>query len=57
MDIQIAIIKEWKFLNWDQIEDGSVFHAGTTRVDEKIITNGGRVLNEVEKGDNLKDAI
>ena len=41
----------------DQIENGSVFHAGTTRVDEKIITNGGRVLNVVGKGDNLKDAI
>ena len=26
-------------------------------IDEKIITNGGRVLNVVGKGDNLKDAI
>ena len=41
----------------DQIEDGSVFHAGTSRVNEKIITSGGRVLNVVGIGDNLKDAI
>ena len=41
----------------DQIEDGNVFHAGTSRINEKIITNGGRVLNVVGIGDNLKDAI
>ena len=49
--------KGMEIFELDQIEDGSVFHAGTSRVNEKIITNGGRVLNVVGIGDNLKDAI
>lgn len=34
-----------------------VFHAGTTVKDEKLVTNGGRVLSVVGNGHTLKDAI
>jgi len=34
-----------------------VFHAGTKRVNDKILTNGGRVLGVTATGDKLEDAI
>jgi phosphoribosylamine--glycine ligase len=37
--------------------DTLVFHAGTKRVNDKMLTSGGRVLNIVSKGSNLKSAI
>jgi len=37
--------------------DDLVFHAGTKKVDDNIITSGGRVLNVVGFGDDLKSAI
>ena len=37
--------------------DGLVFHAGTKKIDEKIVTSGGRVLNVVGFGNDLKSAI
>jgi phosphoribosylamine---glycine ligase len=42
-----------------QTEDKNsyVFHAGTKRVNGKILTNGGRVLAVTALGDTLKDAI
>jgi len=33
-----------------------VFHAGTKKTDDGIVTNGGRVLGVTAKGNNLKDA-
>ena len=33
-----------------------VFHAGTAKKDGRIVTNGGRVLGVVAKGDDLKQA-
>ena len=33
-----------------------VFHAGTAKKDGQIVTNGGRVLGVVAKGDDLKKA-
>jgi len=37
--------------------DSLVFHAGTKKVGDKITTNGGRVLNVVGFGNDLKSAI
>ncbi len=37
--------------------DSYVFHAGTKKVDNKVVTSGGRVLNIVGKGKTLKEAI
>lgn len=41
----------------DEVENAIVFHAGTKEVDGKIYTNGGRVLNIVGSGSDLKSAI
>ena len=37
--------------------DSHVFHAGTTKSDGKILSNGGRVLGVTALGDTLKSAI
>jgi phosphoribosylamine--glycine ligase len=37
--------------------DGLVFHAGTKKDDDKILTSGGRVLNAVGFGNDLRTAI
>ena len=37
-------------------DDIIVFHAGTKIVDNKLVTNGGRVLNICAKGNNLQEA-
>ena len=34
-----------------------IFHAGTTKKEDKILTSGGRVLGITARGDNLKKAI
>ena len=36
-------------------EDIIVFHAGTKAVDNKIVTNGGRVLNVCATGNSLDE--
>lgn len=41
----------------ESVEGAIVFQAGTKLVDEKLVTNGGRVLNVVGEGDTLKEAI
>jgi phosphoribosylamine--glycine ligase len=40
-----------------QREDVIVFHAGTARQDEQIVTSGGRVLAVSALGDELRDAL
>ena len=37
--------------------DAMVFHAGTARKDDKIVTSGGRVLNVVAHGGDLAATI
>ena len=39
-----------------KLEDGHVFHAGTTMQDGKVVTSGGRVLCVVALGDMVKQA-
>ena len=39
-----------------KLEDAHVFHAGTTMLDGKVVTNGGRVLCVVALGDMVKQA-
>lgn len=41
----------------DTVENALIFHAGTKADGEKILTNGGRVLNVVGSGDTLQQAI
>lgn len=43
--------------NLDKVdEDIVIFHAGTKLIDNKLVTNGGRVLNICAKGNNLQEA-
>lgn len=44
------------FENFKDKDGYYVFHAGTKRNEEGIVTNGGRVLGVTAKGANLKDA-
>ncbi|MDD4980639.1 MAG: phosphoribosylamine--glycine ligase [Candidatus Omnitrophica bacterium] len=40
-----------------KVKDVVVFHAGTKKLSDKYITNGGRVLGVTGLGNNIKDAI
>ncbi|MEK6645239.1 MAG: phosphoribosylamine--glycine ligase [Candidatus Firestonebacteria bacterium] len=40
-----------------QMEDITVFHAGTSDIEGKIVTMGGRVLNIVGMGSSIKEAV
>lgn len=42
---------------WAGAKDTHIFHSGTSRSSDAYITNGGRVLNVVTLGDNIKEAI
>lgn len=41
----------------EEVADVIVFHAGTKSLDNKIVTNGGRVLGISATGDNLPEAL
>ena len=41
----------------EDVGDIIVFHAGTKREGEKLLTAGGRVLNVTATGTNLQDAL
>ena len=41
----------------ERVEGAAVFHAGTKKTDEGIVTSGGRVLSVVAMGDSLSDAL
>lgn len=45
------------FQETSRMEDVFVFHAGTTLVDGKMVTNGGRVLGVTGLGENIPKAI
>lgn len=40
----------------DALSDVMVFHAGTRRADDRIVSNGGRVLNVCALGNTVKEA-
>ena len=50
--------KNEEILGFDSIpNDAYVFHAGTQKIDGKILSNGGRVLGVTALGDSLESAI
>ncbi len=40
-----------------QVQDAFVFHAGTAKTSDGVVTNGGRVLAVTAFGDNIQEAI
>jgi phosphoribosylamine--glycine ligase len=42
---------------FDEVEDSVMFHAGTKSSDDKILTNGGRVLAITSFGNDINEAI
>ena len=41
----------------DLTKDSVVFHAGTKRTDDKVVTSGGRVLAVSSWGNTMKEAL
>ena len=41
----------------DEIHNSVVFHAGTKAIDDKVVSNGGRVLAITSYGTNFKEAL
>ena len=53
-----AYDKDFEINGLDKLpNDITVFHAGTKKHDDKIVTNGGRVLNVVAQGKSLERAL
>lgn len=48
--------KGFPIAGWDQVQ-GMVFHAGTRLNQDKVVTNGGRVLTVVGQGQSVSDAL
>jgi len=49
--------KEKEIMGIDTIEDSLVFHAGTKLMNDKIVTNGGRVIAITSYGTDFKEAL
>ncbi len=52
-----AYEKEKIITGFEEIDDSIVFHAGTTKKKEKIVTNGGRVMAITSYGIDFKEAL
>ena len=49
--------KGFEISGLNQVEDSIIFHAGTSLDNNKIVTNGGRVLSMVSSGKTMKEAL
>lgn len=48
--------KGFEVVGLDEVENSIVFHAGTTRKEEDVLTNGGRVFAITSLGNTIKEA-
>ena len=49
--------KGFEILGLNEVDDSIVFHAGTSFNNDKIVTNGGRVLSVVSSAKTMKEAL
>ena len=49
--------KGFEISGLNEVEDSIVFHAGTSVNNEKVVTNGGRVLSVVSSAKTMKEAL
>jgi phosphoribosylamine--glycine ligase len=52
-----AYEKEKEITGIEKVSDSVVFHAGTTLKEDKVLTNGGRVLAITSFGDTIEEAL
>ena len=52
-----AYEKNKEITGFDNIEDSIVFHAGTSIIENKVVTSGGRVMAITSFGDNINEAL
>ena len=52
-----AYQKNKEITGFETVEESIVFHAGTSIVDEKVVTNGGRVMAITSFGDTMEEAL
>ena len=49
--------KGFEISGLNQVQNSTIFHAGTTLDKHKIVTNGGRVLSVVSSAKTMKEAL
>lgn len=49
--------KEKEITGFEEVEDSIVFHAGTKIINEKVVTNGGRVMAITSFGETIEEAL
>ena len=52
-----AYEKEKEITGLESVKESIVFHAGATKADGKLVTNGGRVLTVTSLGDDFRSAL
>ena len=49
--------KGFEISGLNEVKNSTIFHAGTSFDNDKIVTNGGRVLSVVSSGKTMKEAL